>query len=80
MSAGGALLLDEHFRCHPRIAAISNDFFYDGDLTVLTDTRGRPALPRPAVIWTHVPGRAARQPYGGSWVNEAEMDKADASG
>jgi hypothetical protein len=78
-SAGGTLLLDEHFRCHPRIAAISNDFFYDGDLTVLTDTRGRPALPRPAVIWTHVPGRAARSPYGGSWVNEVEMDKVDAS-
>lgn len=78
-SVGGTLLLDEHFRCHPRIAAISNDFFYDGQLTVLTDTRGRPALPRPAVIWTHVPGRAARPPYGGSWVNEAEMDKVDAS-
>ncbi|GAA3156559.1 hypothetical protein GCM10010521_50820 [Streptomyces rameus] len=78
-SAGGTLLLDEHFRCHPHIAAISNDLFYDGDLTVLTDTRGRPALPRPAVIWTDVPGRAARPPYGGSWVNEGETEKVDAS-
>ncbi|MCC5479516.1 AAA domain-containing protein [Streptomyces sp. JA03] len=78
-SFGGTRLLDEHFRCHPHIAAISNGLFYDGDLTVLTDTRGRPALPRPAVIWTHVPGRAARPPYGGSWVNEDEMEKVDAS-
>ncbi|WP_109003336.1 caspase, EACC1-associated type [Streptomyces rishiriensis] len=78
-SAGGTLLLDEHFRCHPHIAAISNDLFYDGGLTVLTDTRGRPALPRPAVIWTNVPGRATRPPLGGSWVNEDEIQKAHAS-
>ncbi|MEU1656122.1 AAA domain-containing protein [Streptomyces griseofuscus] len=75
-SAGGTLLLDEHFRCHPHIAAISNDLFYDGGLTVLTDTRGRPALPRPAVIWTDVPGRATRPSLGGSWVNEDELRKA----
>ncbi|MFR9724380.1 caspase, EACC1-associated type [Streptomyces sp. MS19] len=75
-SAGGTLLLDEHFRCHPHIAAISNSFFYDGGLTVLTDTRGRPALAgRPAVIWTDVTGRAAHPPFGDSWVNEAEVRK-----
>ncbi|MFI9626991.1 AAA domain-containing protein [Streptomyces sp. NPDC052042] len=75
-SAGGTLLLDEHFRCHPHIAGISNEFFYDGGLTVLTDTRGRPALARrPAVIWTDVTGRAARPPFGGSWVNEDEIRK-----
>lgn len=75
-SAGGTLLLDEHFRCHPHIAGISNEFFYDGGLTVLTDTRGRPALAsRPAVIWTDVVGRAAHPPFGGSWVNENEIRK-----
>ncbi|MFI1681906.1 AAA domain-containing protein [Streptomyces sp. NPDC020607] len=79
-SAGGTLLLDEHFRCHPHIAGISNDFFYDGGLTVLTDTRGRPALAsRPAVIWTDVTGRAARPPFGGSWVNEDEIRKVVAN-
>ncbi|WP_406154142.1 AAA domain-containing protein [Streptomyces sp. NBC_01023] len=79
-SAGGTLLLDEHFRCHPHIAGISNEFFYDGGLTVLTDTRGRPALARrPAVIWTDVTGRAARPPFGGSWVNEDEIRKVLAS-
>ncbi|MER7410777.1 caspase, EACC1-associated type [Streptomyces cacaoi] len=76
LSAGGTLLLDEHFRCHPHIAGVSNDFFYDGGLTVLTDTRGRPALPhRAAVIWTDVTGRAARPPIGGSWFNENEIRK-----
>lgn len=75
-SAGGTLLLDEHFRCHPHIAGISNDFFYDGGLTVLTDTRGRPALAnRSAVIWTDVAGRAARPLFGSSWVNENEISK-----
>ncbi|WP_406348235.1 AAA domain-containing protein [Streptomyces sp. NBC_00144] len=79
-SAGGTLLLDEHFRCHPHIAGISNNFFYDGGLTVLTDTRGRPALAhRPAVIWTDVTGRAARPPFGGSWVNEDEIRKVQDS-
>ncbi|MEU5432996.1 AAA domain-containing protein [Streptomyces sp. NPDC020719] len=79
-AAGGTLLLDEHFRCHPHIAGISNEFFYDGGLTVLTDTRGRPALAsRPAVIWTDVTGRAARPPFGGSWVNDGEIHKVLAS-
>ncbi|MFD6149329.1 DEAD/DEAH box helicase [Streptomyces sp. NPDC060243] len=75
-SAGGTLLLDEHFRCHPHIAEVSNQFFYDGGLTILTDTRGRPALAdRSAVIWTDVAGRAARPPFGGSWRNENEIRK-----
>ncbi|MFC9746693.1 caspase, EACC1-associated type [Streptomyces niveus] len=79
-SAGGTLLLDEHFRCHPQIASISNDFFYDGGLTVLTDSRSRPALAhRSAVIWTDVTGRAARPPFGGSWVNEDEIRKVQDS-
>ncbi|MFG2113599.1 AAA domain-containing protein [Streptomyces sp. NPDC048718] len=79
-SAGGTLLLDEHFRCHPHIAAISNDLFYDGGLTVLTDTRGRPALAeRGAVVWADVRGRAARSRSGGSWVNEDEIEKVRAS-
>ncbi|MEU9338731.1 AAA domain-containing protein [Streptomyces sp. NPDC048290] len=79
-AAGGTLLLDEHFRCHPHIAGISNEFFYDGGLTVLTDTRGRPALARrPSVVWTDVTGRAARPPFGGSWANDDEIHKVLAS-
>jgi len=78
-AAGGTLLLDEHFRCHPDIAAVSNRLFYDNRLTVLTDPRTRPALDRHAVIWAPVSGRAARSPSGGSWVNGQEIDKVVAS-
>jgi AAA domain/Caspase domain len=78
-AAGGTLLLDEHFRCHPDIAAISNRLFYDGRLTVLTDVRDRPGLERDAVIWAHVPGRAVRGPSGGSWTNHEEAAKVEAS-
>ncbi|WP_042390392.1 caspase, EACC1-associated type [Streptacidiphilus melanogenes] len=76
-ASGGSLLLDEHFRCHPRIAAVSNELFYDGGLTVLTDIRNRPCLPRPAIFWAHVPGRATRPRNGGSWVNDDEARQVD---
>lgn len=78
-SAGGTLLLDEHFRCHPDIAAVSNDLFYDGGLTVLTDTRDRPSLSRPPLIWSHVAGRATRPRHGSSWVNGEEIRKVVSS-
>ncbi|MCM2429338.1 AAA domain-containing protein [Streptomyces sp. RKAG337] len=78
-AAGGSLLLDEHFRCHPDIADVSNRLFYDGRLTVLTDIRARPALGRRAVIWAPVSGRAVRPPSGSSWVNHDEIDKVEAS-
>jgi hypothetical protein len=77
-ASGGALLLDEHFRCHPQIAAFVNERFYEGDLNVLTDVRGRPTLPgRPAMLWSDVQGQA--QPSGSSWINPAEIDKVLAS-
>ncbi len=78
-SAGGTLLLDEHFRCHPDIAAVSNELFYDGGLTILTDTRDRPSLPRPPLIWSHVAGQATRPRHGGSWVNGEEIRKVVSS-
>ncbi|MFI6442237.1 DEAD/DEAH box helicase [Streptomyces sp. NPDC050759] len=76
-AAGGTLLLDEHFRCHPDIAAVSNELFYEQGLTVLTDARGRPSLPRRSIFWSHVPGRATRPPYGSSWVNYDEIRQVD---
>ncbi|MFG2179611.1 AAA domain-containing protein [Streptomyces abikoensis] len=78
-AAGGTLLLDEHFRCHPDIAEVSNQLFYDGRLIVLTDTRTKPSLERRAVIWAPVKGRAARPPSGVSWVNADEMETVEAS-
>ncbi|QYN40172.1 caspase family protein [Pseudonocardia sp. DSM 110487] len=76
-STGGTLLLDEHFRCHPTIAAVSNELFYDGGLTVLTDVRNRPSLPLRPISWSNVAGRAIRPRSGGSWVNEDEISRVD---
>jgi hypothetical protein len=76
-SAGGSLLLDEHFRCHPQIADVSNDLFYDSGLTVLTDVRNRPSLSRPPIVWAQVGGRARRPHRGGSWVNSDEIARVE---
>ena len=75
-AASGRLLLDEHFRCHPKIAELVNGLFYDGQLTVLSDIRGRPTIAnRGAVHWTHVEGRAEQPRSGKSWINRAEAAK-----
>ncbi|MEU6825574.1 AAA domain-containing protein [Streptomyces atriruber] len=77
-ATGGALLLDEHFRCHPEIASLANELFYDGALTILTDVRHRPSLNRPAVAWIDVHGQAVRESRTGSWINNAEIEKVKA--
>ncbi|SDP36460.1 Caspase domain-containing protein [Actinopolyspora xinjiangensis] len=68
---GGSLLLDEHFRCHPRIATVSNASFYGRQLAVLTDVGRQRGIDRPPVVWSDVSGRAQRQ-RDGSWVNQDE--------
>lgn len=68
-----SLLLDEHFRCHPAIAAVSNEQFYGGKLTVLTDVAKLRRLPRPVILWADVSGDA-RRGRGGSWMNETEAE------
>jgi hypothetical protein len=73
-----SLLLDEHFRCHPAIAAVSNEHFYGGKLTVLTDVAKLRRLPRKEILWAHVSGDACRR-RGGSWVNEAEVERVTRS-
>lgn len=72
-SAG--LLLDEHYRCHPDIARLSNRLFYGEALTILTDTRGRPAVTGGAIRWSNVRGRAAKSAVRESWLNQAEADR-----
>ncbi|MGW4159216.1 caspase, EACC1-associated type [Streptomyces sp. NPDC004788] len=76
-----ALLLDEHYRCHPAIADVVNGYCYAGQLQVLTDVRRQvPALdpvglsdPAPALGWVDVPhGASALGPGGRSWRNTAE--------
>ncbi|KUN90258.1 peptidase C14 [Streptomyces bungoensis] len=78
-----ALLLDEHYRCHPRIADIVNGYCYAGQLRVLTDVRQQvPALdpvgaadPAPVLGWVDVPhGESARGGDGRSWRNAAEAE------
>ncbi|MEV4439868.1 DEAD/DEAH box helicase, partial [Streptomyces sp. NPDC049577] len=76
-----ALLLDEHYRCHPAIADIVNGYCYAGQLQVLTDVRRQiPALvplgaaePAPVLGWVDVPyGESARGPGDKSWRNAEE--------
>ena len=68
------VLLDEHYRCHPRIARWFNKAFYGGELTVLTDVSDRSELDR-AICWCDVDGTAER-PANGSWRNRAEGEEA----
>ncbi|MGR6535877.1 caspase, EACC1-associated type [Streptomyces sp. SS52] len=79
----GALLLDEHYRCHPRIADVVNSHCYGGRLRVLTDVRRQvpghdpvgAADPAPVLGWVDVPsGASARGGDGRSWRNAAEAE------
>ncbi|MFS8200110.1 caspase, EACC1-associated type [Streptomyces sp. CWNU-52B] len=76
-----ALLLDEHYRCHPRIADVVNGHCYGGRLRVLTDVRRQvpahdpvgTADPAPVLGWVDVPsGESARGGDGQSWRNAEE--------
>ncbi|WP_255951946.1 caspase, EACC1-associated type [Streptomyces odontomachi] len=76
-----ALLLDEHYRCHPEIAGVVNGHCYAGQLQVLTDVRRQvPALdpvgkedPAPVLGWVDAPGGASARGGGGqSWRNDTE--------
>ncbi|MCN9242971.1 AAA domain-containing protein [Streptomyces sp. RY43-2] len=78
-----ALLLDEHYRCHPQIADVVNGHCYAGQLQVLTDVRRQvpahdpvgAADPAPVLGWVDVPsGRSARGGDGQSWRNAAEAE------
>lgn len=80
----GALLLDEHYRCHPAIADVVNGYCYAGQLQVLTDVRRQvPALdpvrlvdPAPVLGWVDVShGESARGRGGQSWRNPAEAER-----
>jgi hypothetical protein len=74
-AAGGSVLLNEHYRCHPEIAAIPNRLFYQGKLAILTDVRGHSRVNGPSILWHHVHGRAERGHNGTSWRNQGEVDQ-----
>jgi hypothetical protein len=64
-------LLDEHFRCHPAIAEISNRMFYGRQLIVLTDISRLRRIDEKPVSWQPALG-VAKRPPGGSWLNNEE--------
>lgn len=75
------LLLDEHDGAHPGIARIVDEHFYGGRLTVVTDVS---RLPRAhdaetgeatLLLWEDVTGTPERGANGGSWRNQAEIDR-----
>ncbi|MFJ3913067.1 caspase, EACC1-associated type [Streptomyces vinaceus] len=79
-----ALLLDEHYRCHPQIADVVNGYCYGGQLQILTDVRRQvppvdpagAADPAPVLGWVDVPyGESAAGSGGRSWRNQAEADQ-----
>ncbi|MEV7597054.1 AAA domain-containing protein [Kitasatospora sp. NPDC089797] len=85
-STSSALLLDEHYRCHPQIADVVNGYCYAGRLKVLTDVRDQvPAVdltggPGPGAVlsWVDVPtGESARGGRGGSWCNTMEASAVE---
>jgi very-short-patch-repair endonuclease len=65
-------LLDEHYRCHPDIAAYVNDTFYGGSLRVLTDVTQQDGAVR-GLHWVQVAGCTEAAPRSGA-VNRAEAD------
>ncbi|GHE44729.1 hypothetical protein GCM10017771_64940 [Streptomyces capitiformicae] len=76
-----ALLLDEHYRCHPEIADVVNGHCYSGALEIMTDVRGQvPAVDlmdtgetAPVLAWANVPSsESAQGPGGKSWHNPSE--------
>jgi hypothetical protein len=76
-----ALLLDEHYRCHPEIADVVNGHCYSGALEIMTDVRGQvPAVDlmgtgetAPVLTWANVPAsESAQGPGGKSWHNPSE--------
>jgi len=77
--AGRSMLLDEHYRCHPHIAAIADALFYaprGKRLTILTDTREQLSVARskkPRAAWDDVSGgKAEPGPGRRSWLNQRE--------
>lgn len=76
-----ALLLDEHDGSHPGIARIFDEHFYESRLTVVTDVGGLPRALDPEtgdatlLLWEDVTGTPERGANGGSWRNQAEIDR-----
>ena len=75
-AAGGAAVLDEHFRSHPAIAALGAGPGPRRPLHVLTDIGRSPLRGGRAVMWRQIAGRAERGPQRTSWRNPREAEEA----
>jgi hypothetical protein len=79
-SAAGSFTLAEHYRCHPDIARLADNLFYaprGKPLTILTPSQLLRGVPdQPSVRWIDQPGTAMRH-ENGSWVNQAEVERAN---
>jgi len=71
-------LLNEHFRCHPKIARWFNSVFYADSLHVLTDVSAMTSSQR-GLAWIDVAGTPERPAYGKSWINRAEAQETVAA-
>ena len=78
-NGGRRILLREHFRCHPAIARLVNQEFYDGDLFIRTNVP-RSRRDRQGLKWTEVPGGFTRagnslhhEPLTKAIVNELDL-------
>ena len=69
------ILLNEHYRCHPKIARWFNQAFYGGSLAVMTDIAKMQTGVR-GISWVDVPGTASRPSHHRSWTNTAEVNEA----
>lgn len=59
-------LLKEHYRCHPKIIGFCNQKFYNNELIVLTEEKGRE---KPLVVYKTTKGNHARGKY-----NQRQID------
>jgi very-short-patch-repair endonuclease len=68
------ILLNEHYRCHPKIARWFNQAFYGSTLTVMTDISEMKNDLR-GISWIDVEGEASRPSNQRSWINSAEISE-----
>jgi superfamily I DNA and/or RNA helicase len=67
-------LLNEHYRCHPKIIGFCNEKFYDGKLVIMTDEKPNDT---PLKIYKTAPGNHARKDNfdtGKGWLNIRQIE------
>ena len=73
LDGASTLFLDEHYRCHPRIAAWFNNTFYGGKMRVLTDVSSMSSTAR-GLEWQDIEGVTQRD-NGNRLINRQEAER-----